>query len=121
MGDNGGLQLGEDSVGVGLIGRREVGGGMGRRCGLAAWGLGWFGPVTLRSMEAWVGEHEVTKRERKARVTEREREREAFNHRSNKINFFLALVNSVHLSIDVHGNSGAKKNRFSSIDGASFY
>ena len=45
-----GLRLGEDSVGVGLIGGREVGGGVGRRRGLAAWGLGQLGPVTLRSV-----------------------------------------------------------------------
>ena len=29
-----------------------------------AWGLGRLGPVTLRSAEAWVGEHGVTERER---------------------------------------------------------
>ena len=55
MGSSSGLQLGEDRVGVGLIGGREVGGGIGRRCGLAAWGLGKLRPVTLRSAEACVG------------------------------------------------------------------
>ena len=40
MGGNGGLRLGEDSVSVGLIVGREVGGGVGRRRGSAAWGLG---------------------------------------------------------------------------------
>ena len=55
MGGSGGLQLGEDRVGVGLIGGREVGRGVGRRRGLAAWGLGRLGPVTLRSAEACVG------------------------------------------------------------------
>ena len=40
MGGNGGLWLGEDSVDVGLIDGREVGGGVGRRRGSAAWGLG---------------------------------------------------------------------------------
>ena len=72
MGGSGGLQLREDSVGMGLIGGREVGGGVGRRHGSVAWGLGRLGPVTLRPAEAWVGEHEVTERE--TRVTERERE-----------------------------------------------
>ena len=43
MGGSGGLQLGEDSVGV------------GRKRGSAAWGLGWLGPVTLRLAEACVG------------------------------------------------------------------
>ena len=38
----------------------------------------------------------------------------------NKIIFFLALMNSAHLSLDVHCSSGAKKNRFSSTVGASF-
>ena len=55
MGGNGGLRLGEDSVGVGLIGEREVGRGVGWRCGLAAQGLGWLGPVTLRPVEVCVG------------------------------------------------------------------
>ena len=87
MGCNGGLRLGEDSVGVGLIGGRELGRGGGRRRGLAARGLGRLGPVMLRSAEAWIEEHRVTKRERKARVTERKRE--AFNHQPNKINFFF--------------------------------
>ena len=64
MGSSGGLRLGEDSVGVGLIDGREVGGGVGRRRGSAAWGLGWLGPVTLRPVEAWVEEHRVTERER---------------------------------------------------------
>ena len=47
MGGDGGLRLGEDGVGVGLIG-----GGMGWRRGLVARGLGWLGLVTLRSVEA---------------------------------------------------------------------
>ena len=64
MGGSGGLRLGEDSVRVSLISGREVGGGVGRRRGLAAWGLGRLGPMTLRSAEAWVGEHGVTERER---------------------------------------------------------
>ena len=55
MGSSSGLQLGEDRVGVGLIGGREVGGGIGWRCGSAAWGLGKLRPVTLRSAEACVG------------------------------------------------------------------
>ena len=55
MGGSGGLRLGEDSVGVGLIGGREVGRGMGWRRGSAAWGLGQLGSVTLRLMEACVG------------------------------------------------------------------
>ena len=47
MGGSCGLRLGEDNVGMGLIGGREVGGGVGRRCGSAAWGLGsaWAGDV----------------------------------------------------------------------------
>ena len=64
MGGSGGLRLGEDSVSVGLIGEREMGGSVGRRRGSAAWGLGRLGPVTLRLTEAWVGEHRVTKREK---------------------------------------------------------
>ena len=36
----------------------------------------------------------------------------------NKIIFFLALMNSAHLSIDVHCNNGANKNRFNSIAAA---
>ena len=40
MGGSGGLRLREDSVGVGLIGRREVDGGVGRRRRSASWGLG---------------------------------------------------------------------------------
>ena len=40
MGGNGGLRLREDSVDVGLIDGREVGGGVGQRHGSAAWGLG---------------------------------------------------------------------------------
>ena len=55
MGGSGGLRLGEDSVGVGLIGGREVGRGVGWRCGSATWGLGWLGPVTLRLVDACVG------------------------------------------------------------------
>ena len=55
MGGSGGLRLGEDSVRVSLISGREVGGGVGRRRGLAAWGLGRLGPVTLRLTEACVG------------------------------------------------------------------
>ena len=55
MGGSGGLRLGEDSVGVGLISGREVGGGVGRRRGSAAWGLGRLGPVTLRTVEVCVG------------------------------------------------------------------
>ena len=55
MGGSGGLRLGEDSVGVGLIGGRGVGGGVGRRRGSVAWGLGQLGLVTLRSAEACVG------------------------------------------------------------------
>ena len=34
--------------------------------------------------------------------------------KQNKITFFLTLMNSAHLSIDVHCNNGAKKYRFSS-------
>ena len=34
--------------------------------------------------------------------------------------FCLALMNSAHLSIDVHCSNGAKKNRFSSTAGAYF-
>ena len=52
MGGSGGLRLGEDSVGVGLI--RGLGGGMGRRHGITTWGLGWLGSVTLRPVEACV-------------------------------------------------------------------
>ena len=59
MGGNGGLQLGEDSVGLGLIGGRKVGGGVGRRCGLSAWGLGRLGPA-----EVWIEEHGVTESEK---------------------------------------------------------
>ena len=55
MGGNSGLRLGEDNVNMGLIGEREVGGGVGRRCGLVAWGLGRLGLVTLRPAEACVG------------------------------------------------------------------
>ena len=80
---------------------------------LEAWGLGRLGPMTLRPAEAWVGEHGVTERER-------ERHFYYFNHRPNKIIFFLALMNNAHLSIDVHYSSGAKKNRFSSTTRASF-
>ena len=76
-----------------------------------AWGLGRLRPVTLRPAEAWVGEHGVT---------EREMHFYYFNHRPNKIIFFLALMNSAHLFIDVHCSSGVKKNRFSSTAGASF-
>ena len=43
-----------------------------------------------------------------------------FNHRLIKIIFFLALMNSAHLFIDVHCISGAKKNRFSSTAGTCF-
>ena len=77
-----------------------------------AWGLGRLRPVTLRPAEAWVGEHGVTERE--TRVTEREMHFYYFNHRPNKIIFFLALMNSAHLSIDVHCSNEVKKNRFSS-------
>ena len=59
--------------------------------------------------------------------TGREKEREEkyyFNEKGSKINFFfffcLALMNSAHLSIDVHCSNGAKKNRFSSTAGAYF-
>ena len=83
-----------------------------------AWGLGRLRPVTLRPAEAWVGEHRVTERE--TRVTEREMHFYYFNHRPNKIIFFLALMNSAHLFIDVHCSSGVKKKRFSSTAGASF-
>ena len=38
----------------------------------------------------------------------------------NNFFFFLALMNSANLSLDVHYSSGAKKNRFSSTAGASF-
>ena len=67
---------------------------------------------------AWASDVEasdgVTKREREAFYY--------FNYRPNKIiYFFLALMNSAHLSIDVHCSSGAKKNRFSSTAGASFW
>ena len=55
MGGSSGLQLGEDKVGVGLIDGREVGGGVGRRHGSTAWGLGRLGPVTLRPAKACVG------------------------------------------------------------------
>ena len=72
-----------------------------------AWGLGRLGPMTLRPGEAWVGEHGVTERE--TRVTERERHFYYFNHWPNKIIFFLALMNSAHLSIDMHCSSGVKK------------
>ena len=64
-----------------------------------AWGLGRLRPMTLRPVEAWVGEHGVT---------ERERHFYYFNHWLNKIkNFFLALINNAHISIDVHCSSGA--------------
>ena len=64
-----------------------------------SWGLGRLGPVTLRPVEAWVGEHGVT---------ERERHFYYFNHWLNKIKiFFLALINNAHISIDVHCSSGA--------------
>ena len=56
--------------------------------------------MTLRPVEAWVGEHGVT---------ERERHFYYFNHWPNKIFFFLSLMNSAHLSINVHCSSGAKK------------
>ena len=77
MGGNSALRLGEDSVNMGLIGGREVGGGVGWRCGLVAWGLGRLRPMMLRPAKAWIGEHRVTERER-----ERERERHFyyFNH-----------------------------------------
>ena len=40
---------------------------------------------------------------------------------TGRINFFfLALMNSTHLSIDVYCSNEAKKNRFSSITGVSF-
>ena len=57
--------------------------------------------------------------------TGREKEREKkyyFNEKGSKIIFFfcLALMNSAHLSIDVHCSNGAKKNKFSSIAGACF-
>ena len=71
-----------------------------------AWGLGRLRPVTLRPAEAWVGEHGVT---------EREMHFYYFNHRPNKIIFFLALMNSAHIQC-----SGVKKNRFSSTAGVSF-
>ena len=51
-----------------------------------AWGLGRLRPMTLRPVEAWVGEHGVTERE--TRVTKRERHFYYFNHRRNKIIFF---------------------------------
>ena len=55
--------------------------------------------MTLRPVEAWVGEHGVT---------ERERHFYYFNHWLNKIKFFfLALINNAHISIDVHCSSGA--------------
>ena len=38
--------------------------------------------------------------------------------KQNKITFFLTLMNSAHLSIDVHCSNGAKKYRFSSTTGA---
>ena len=59
MGGSGSLRLGEDIVGMGLIGRREVGGGVGQRCGSAAWGLGRLGSMTLRPAKTWVEEHGV--------------------------------------------------------------
>ena len=60
--------------------------------------------------------------------TGREKEREEkyyFNEKGSKIIFFffffcLALMNSAHLSIDVHCSNGAKKNRFSSTARAYF-
>ena len=56
MGSNGGLRLGEDSVGVGLIGGREVGEGVGWRCGSAAWaGDVEAGGGVCRRLGAWVG------------------------------------------------------------------
>ena len=64
MGGSGGLRLGEDSVGVGLIGRREVDGGVGRRRRSASWGLDRLGSMTLRPAETWVEEHGVCERER---------------------------------------------------------
>ena len=67
----------------------------------------------------------------KMRVNVRERERERYSlikrmkkkkkqvvAEQNKITFFLALMNSAHLSIDVHCSNGAKKYRFSSTTGA---
>ena len=51
-----------------------------------AWGLGRLRPMTLRPVEAWVGEHGVTERE--TSVTKRERHFYYFNHRRNKIIFF---------------------------------
>ena len=69
-----------------------------------AWGLGGLRPVMLRPAKAWIGEHRERERER-----ERERHFYYFNHWPNKINFFLSLMNSAHLSINVHCSSGAKK------------
>ena len=56
MGGSGGLRLGEDSVGVGLIGGREVG---LRRMGLISVGMEdraevWVGGMDRR-LGAWVG------------------------------------------------------------------
>ena len=140
MGSSDGLWLGQDNVGMGLIGGREVGlRQMGlidvgwalgwrtrRRRGSATWGLGWLGPVTLRPAEAWVGDIE-REREREARCElwgENDWERTTFIISIGpgiKIIFFcLALMNSAHLSIDVHSSNGVKKNRFSSTARACF-
>lgn len=55
MGGSAGLRLGEDSVGVGLIGGREVGGGVGRWLGLAWAGDVEAGRGVCRRLGAWVG------------------------------------------------------------------
>ena len=60
MGSNGGLRLGEDSVGVGLIGEREVGEGVDRRRGSAAWASDVeAGGGVCRRLGAWVGDVEA--------------------------------------------------------------
>ena len=59
------------------------------------------------------------------KVEKPEREKESkrkyfLNERRERnliIFFFLTLINSAHLSIDVHCSNGVKKNRFSSTAG----
>ena len=149
MGSSGGLRLGENSVGLGLIGKREVGlrrmgligvgwvlgGRTGWRCGSEAWildlglGLAWVGDVEAGGgvgRRRWDREMKVTEREKGtvwAMRWEWLRERTSFIILIGpgiKIIFFLALMNSARLSIDVHCSNGVKKNRFSSNVGACF-
>ena len=55
------------------------------------------------------------RKRKKEKILFKWKRREKFN---KILLLFLALMNSAHLSIDVHCSDGAEKNRFSSTAGA---